>query len=141
MTVCGISITVSSTAMNSYQAKRIPLKDILAALGRTPAKEVRGELWYLSPFRGETEPSFKINQERNIWYDFGQGMGGNVIDFAMQNFNTGTIGAALASLEQLMGNPSTVFSRSAPAKASVHSTVPASLDLPEIREIKPLENR
>ena len=68
--------------MNSQQAKRIPLKDLLARLGHQPHHEKSGEFWYLSPFRPETEPSFKINLERNIWFDFGEGKGGTVIDFA-----------------------------------------------------------
>ena len=37
--------------MNTQQAKRIPLVDILARLGYQPVKEVRSDLWYLSPFR------------------------------------------------------------------------------------------
>lgn len=65
---------------------------------------------FLSPFRSETEPSFKINLERNIWYDFGLGTGGNVIDFAMQHFNMGTVGSALGSLDQLMGSPNSSVS-------------------------------
>lgn len=127
--------------MNTYQAKRLPLKDILAALTLTPVKEVRGELWYLSPFRAESEPSFKINLERNIWYDFGLGNGGNVIDFAMQYANVGTVGAALGFLDQLMGAPGTVSISPPPQKSRPAPPSPALADDFELKEIKPLENK
>ena len=63
-----------------------------------PAKIVRGELWYCSPFRPETVPSFKINPERNVWYDFGEGEGGNVLDFVMKYHKVGSISEALEHL-------------------------------------------
>jgi DNA primase len=61
--------------MNTQQARRIPLVDILARLGYQPVKEVRSDLWYLSPFRRETEASFNVNVARNVWYDHGEGVG------------------------------------------------------------------
>lgn len=36
--------------------------------------------WYCSPFRQERTPSFKVNTERNQWYDFGSGEHGDIID-------------------------------------------------------------
>lgn len=35
--------------------------------------------WYLSPFRNEKEPSFKVNVEKNLWYDYARTEGGNII--------------------------------------------------------------
>src|SRR5215211_3720704 len=84
--------------MNTRQAKRIPLQDILSQLGYQPAKQVRGEFWYCSPFRPEIVPSFKVNPERNVWYDFGEGAGGNVLDFVMKYHKVGTISEALEHL-------------------------------------------
>lgn len=89
--------------MNSAQAKKIPLSRILERLGYEPHHEVRGELWYSSPFRKESEPSFKIKIAGNIWYDFGEGKGGNVLDFIMEMFNLDNIPFALRKLEDLMG--------------------------------------
>lgn len=37
-----------------------------------------------SPFREETDPSFKVNTEINKWYDFGLGQGGNIIALASE---------------------------------------------------------
>ena len=36
--------------------------------------------WYRPPLRQEQTPSFKVNTERNLWYDFGTGGHGDIID-------------------------------------------------------------
>ena len=36
---------------------------------------------YPNAFLEESEPSFKINLDRKIWYDFGEGEGDAIIDF------------------------------------------------------------
>ncbi|MBZ0291114.1 MAG: toprim domain-containing protein [Anaerolineae bacterium] len=88
--------------MNTYQAKRIPLHDLLAALGHQPRREVRGELWYLSPLRREASASFKVNVAGNVWYDFGEGRGGNLLDFVMAYYRLeGDVKAALEKLDGL----------------------------------------
>lgn len=70
--------------MNSKQAKEyVSIVGILNQLGIPVAKENRLEAWYLSPFRKEKTPSFKVDKNRNVYYDFGIGEGGNVIDFVM----------------------------------------------------------
>src|SRR5690606_10948797 len=35
--------------------------------------------WYLSPIRNERTASFHVNIERNVWFDFGEGIGGDSI--------------------------------------------------------------
>jgi hypothetical protein len=73
-----------NTKINCAQARRIDLVDYLQYLGYTPQK-VRGrEYWYLSPLRVENNPSFKVDRQRNIWYDHGLGLGGTMIDFGLQ---------------------------------------------------------
>jgi DNA primase len=89
--------------MNSHQAKKVPLTEILDRLGYQPHHEVRGEVWYLSPFRSEQEPSFTVNEERNIWHDFGEGEGGNVIDFVMKHYGINDFSSALERLDTLVG--------------------------------------
>ena len=61
--------------------------DYLLSLGFKPAKVARNDYWYLSPFREETTPSFKANRNMNRWYDFGEGKGGNIIDFGILYHN------------------------------------------------------
>lgn len=90
--------------MNTAQAKKIPLREILAKLGLQPAKTFKGgaELAYHSPFREEKEPSLFVNTQKNVWNDFGD-IGGNALDFVIRHQNTDVKGA-LSFLEQLFGN-------------------------------------
>ncbi len=90
--------------MNTTQAKKIPLQEILAKLGLQPIKTFKGgaELAYHSPFREEKEPSLFVNTHKNVWNDFGD-IGGNALDFVIRYQNTDVKGA-LAFLEQLFGN-------------------------------------
>ena len=68
--------------MNIQEAKEIRLADYLQSLGYSPVKKQGNNLWYKSPFRQETEASFKVNTELNRWFDFGLGKGGNIIALA-----------------------------------------------------------
>lgn len=49
-------------------------------MGHFPSKESEKEAWFPSPFRSETQASFKVSKTLNRWYDHGEGIGGNVID-------------------------------------------------------------
>lgn len=44
-------------------------------------EEKNGEWWALSPLKDENTPSFSINREKQRFYDFSSGTGGNVINF------------------------------------------------------------
>ena len=70
--------------MNTNEAKQIRIEEYLHSLGYDPVRRQGGNLWYKSPFRDEREPSFKVNTERNLWYDFGAGRGGNIIALAQE---------------------------------------------------------
>lgn len=65
--------------MNIQEAKTIKLADYLQSLGYSPVKQQGNNLWYKSPFRQETEASFKVSMEHNLWFDYGLGRGGNII--------------------------------------------------------------
>lgn len=62
--------------MDIQTAKQIRIADYLHSLGFSPVKQQGINLWYKSPLREETEASFKVNTERNQWYDFALGKGG-----------------------------------------------------------------
>lgn len=80
--------------MNIAQAKKIALFDLLAHLGYHPKNtHSNGDVWYLSPFRQEKTPSFKIDIKQNVWYDHGEGVGGNILDFVMRYQHTNITGA------------------------------------------------
>ncbi len=124
--------------MNTYQAKRIPLRDLLTALGCVPQRENKGELWYLSPFRQEGAPSFKVSVTGNAWYDFGLGKGGNIIDFAMQYFQVSSVAAALSELERCMGSSASIAPP--PSAPALRPTIELKDDL-KITKIQSLQNK
>jgi hypothetical protein len=82
--------------MNTAQAKKLDFPKLLSKLGFEPVRVVKNgiELWYNSPFRSETIPSFHTSflNGKWIWNDFGD-TGGTVIDFAMRYQNTDAKGA------------------------------------------------
>ena len=68
--------------MEIQHIKQIAIIDYLQQQGYAPARvQVQGiHYWYCSPLRNERTPSFKVNTERNQWYDFGSGEHGDIID-------------------------------------------------------------
>lgn len=67
--------------MNCNNAKKIDLVLYLRKQGFEPSKTQGKNVWYLSPFRQESSPSFKVDTDKNVWYDFGEiDSGGTVID-------------------------------------------------------------
>ena len=70
--------------MDIQTVKQIKIADYLHSLGFSPVKQQGINLWYKSPLREETEASFKVNTERNQWYDFALGKGGNIITLAQE---------------------------------------------------------
>lgn len=70
--------------MTISEAKQIRITEYLHSLGYDPVKQQGNSLWYKSPFREERDPSFKVNTDRNLWYDFGAGKGGNIIALAQE---------------------------------------------------------
>ncbi len=97
--------------MNAKQAKKLNMLEVLSNMGFTPAYTKKGgnEYWYRSPFRKEKTPSFHITykQKDNIWVwkDFGEGRGGNVLDFVMRYRNE-NVGQALKFLRSHFSNAS-----------------------------------
>lgn len=59
--------------MDIQTAKQISIAEYLHSLGYSPVRRQGGNLWYKSPLREETEASFKVNTERNLWYDLPPG--------------------------------------------------------------------
>ena len=72
--------------MNCAEANKVDLVDYLYSLGFTPTKISGNDYRYLSPLRDERAASFKINRNKNVWYDHGTGNGGTFIDFTVQYF-------------------------------------------------------
>lgn len=84
--------------MNIQEAKQIKIADYLQSLGYTPLKQQGNNLWYKSPLREETSPSFKVNIELNQWYEFAIGKGGNIIALAEELYHTTDVSQLLAHI-------------------------------------------
>ena len=68
--------------MDVRQMREIPIADFLSAIGILPQKQKGGILWYNAPYRTERTPSFKVDTNKNVWFDFGVGKGGDIFDLA-----------------------------------------------------------
>lgn len=111
-----------------YNVKDINIKNFLAEQGILPKQERTGYGMYLSPFRAETAPSFKVDYNKNLWYDFGSGDGGSIIDLVMR-LEGCSVSDAIAKLEN--GN-SFSFHRVEPIN-QVNTTL-------QIQTVQPLQN-
>jgi 5S rRNA maturation endonuclease (ribonuclease M5) len=59
--------------------KNISITQYLVANGFKPVKSAYGSTWFSSPLRtGDRTPSFKVDENKNVWFDFGLGNGGTL---------------------------------------------------------------
>jgi len=132
--------------MNSIEAKKLNLPEIMSRLGYEPTSIKKGgnEYWYNSPFRPEKESSFHTSYlgGKWIWNDFGD-QGGTVIDFVMRHEGYSSVSKALSFLDDMyskVGNritnkPSFSFQQHLSAKPKFSE----SKEL-EFLSAKPIEN-
>lgn len=73
--------------MTTKEAKKVPIESYLQTLGFNPVNSRKGgtELWYNSPLKKDKTASFKVDTNRNTWYDFSLSKGGSIIDFVIVN--------------------------------------------------------
>ena len=64
--------------------KRYPIVEYLERKGIKPVRKTPTYAMYRSPLRAETHPSFKVDTEKNLWIDYGEGRGGSIIDLCMR---------------------------------------------------------
>ncbi|MDR1098596.1 MAG: toprim domain-containing protein [Tannerella sp.] len=93
--------------MTPNQANSISIRDFLAGMDIHPKKGKSYYGMYFSPFRAETAPSFKVDFNKNLWYDFGSGEGGTMVDLAMKLYGC-TFHEAMKRLES-GGTPSVIL--------------------------------
>ena len=112
--------------MNCEQANQIEINGFLSQLNIYPSFVRNHKWWYLSPLRSESTPSFKVDAHLNLWYDFGIGKGGNLIDLGCLLFNTDVSG---------------LLNKLAHGNFSYHKPEPIVEDpILKIKEIKKLTN-
>ena len=68
---------------NLQNIKNIPIADYLHARGIQPVKKYGSYALYNAPYREDHNASMKVDFARNLWFDFGLGKGGSIIDLVM----------------------------------------------------------
>lgn len=74
----------SATNMTTKEINSIKISDYLKTIGINPVKEKISTGLFNSPFREDKNPSFKVDYQKNQWYDFSSGFGGSLIDLIMK---------------------------------------------------------
>jgi hypothetical protein len=80
---------------------RLPVSEVVRR--RIPALKREGQEWKcLSPFKSEKTPSFTVSDNKQLWYDFSAGFGGDIVSFE-QKMTGGTFVEAVRDLAALAG--------------------------------------
>lgn len=114
--------------MTIQEIKTIQISDFLTSKGYEPTSRKGYKWWYLSPLHTEQTASFKVDRNKNVWYDFGLGKGGNILDLAMELYHTQSISKILHLIDR-----STI-----PPQASIRLTEPNEYTPFEDIEVKEL---
>ena len=120
-------------SMQLHDIKQVSIVDYLAQAGYKP-KLIKGvNYWYYSPLRSELTPSFKVNAERNQWYDFGTGGHGDIIDLActLQHCSTAEAMRSLSRLKETLSAESFPFGGTTPV-----SLQRSSMELISVQAVK-----
>ena len=125
------------TAMNNeyyilQNIKNIPIADNLHARGIQPVKKYGSYALYNAPYREDHNASMKVDFARNLWFDFGLGKGGSIIDLVMllQGCN------AHEAISHLAGN-NLSFHSATPPKEKVAALSPSARHILGISEELP----
>lgn len=114
--------------MTIQEVKTIQISAFLANKGYEPINKKGYKWWYLSPLHTEQTASFKVDLNKNLWYDFGLGKGGNIIDLAMALFHTQNISEVLHRMNHSIIIP-------APSVKLVSSSETTSFKDIEVKEL------
>ena len=119
--------------MSIEEIRDMPITDFLHRLGHKAAKRKGCEVWYHAPYRGDRIPSFCVNTKKNIWNDFGAGMGGDIFTLAGLMINSNDFMAQARYIGEVTNNP---VERSAPPKYKPLPPEPQFTDV----EVRPLSH-
>ena len=125
------------TAMNNeyyilQNIKNIPIADYLHARGIQPVKKYGSYALYNAPYREDHNASMKEDFARNLWFDFGLGKGGSIIDLVMLLQG----GNAHEAISHLAGN-NLSFHSATPPKEKVAALSPSARHILGISEELP----
>lgn len=105
--------------------KRYPIVEYLERKGIKPVRRTAVYALYCSPLREETHPSFKVDTEKNLWIDYGEGRGGSIIDLCMR-MESSTLSEAIRRLGQNAPANGTYSSRNGFASNSTQPVMVAN---------------
>ena len=91
--------------MSIEEIRDMPITDFLHRLGHNAARRKGCEVWYHAPYRGDRTPSFCVNTKKNIWNDFGAGMGGDIFTLAGLMINSNDFIAQARYIGEVTNNP------------------------------------
>src|SRR6201997_5147830 len=105
---------------------RLPVSEVV---GRRVKLRKAGREWQgLSPFNKENTPSFFVNDQKAMWFDFSSGKNGNIFDFLMLTEGV-SFPEAVERLAQQAGVPLPVMTREAQAQEERRKTLHEVLEL------------
>lgn len=125
------------TAMNNeyydlQSIKEISIADYLHARGIQPVKQYGSYALYNTPYREDYNASLKVDFARNLWYDFGLGKGGSIIDLVML-----LQGCDAHKAMSLLAGNNLSFHSATPPKEKVAALSPSVRDILGISEELP----
>lgn len=87
------------------EIKAISIVDYLSRYGYDIKKAQGNKYWYLSPlpYHNEKHPSFKVDANINMWYDFAIGKGGNIINLVEELHPEKTMSEVIFHLKEFVG--------------------------------------
>jgi len=125
---------MQKNGLTCAEIRWMDLVDYLSSLGHQ-AQKIRGQdYWYLSPFREEKHPSFKINRKLNLWYDHGMGRGGNFMDFSLPYYH-----CSIPQFLQKLSQERTLFSFHPPQNPEVKAGLHKENKI-QILDVKPMQS-
>jgi DNA primase len=92
---------------------RLPVSEVVGK--RVRLKKAGREWRGLSPFNQEKTPSFFVNDQKAMWFDFSSGKNGNIFDFVMATEGA-SFPEAVERLAAMAGMPLPVVTREAEAR-------------------------
>jgi len=91
--------------MNIDEVRDMPVTDFLHKLGQKSVRQRGYEVWFHAPYRSDRTPSFCVNTKKNIWNDFGTGMGGDIFTLAGLMINSNDFMAQAKYIGEVTNNP------------------------------------
>ena len=119
--------------MTIEEIRDMPITDFMHKLGCKSTKKRVKEVWFHAPYRSDKTPSFCVNMEKNIFNDFGAGVGGDIFTLAGLMINSTDFMAQARYIGEITNNP---IERSEPPKYEPEPIVPQFSDV----EVKPLNH-